>query len=211
MRIRLTMTTIALMAWPAVAQGQMEASARGSASAQAEVTRESERASGNAALESHTNLRIAREALTRRDPEQRQPSQREIAAGADAIAEGATRVDLVTVRDAAPPERNLTASLEALARLRARGMGGAQAASAIAARLEAGASDRAIASFVSSARSTADLSVAGTGSATGALDAAAGVGGALDGAAGVGGALGGVGGSLSGGVGVVGSLGGILR
>lgn len=151
-----------------------------------------------AAMQVHTRLRIAQETLTRGE-ERRRPSDAEIVAGAEAMAAGAARADLEKVRDATPRKRTMTASLSALAQLRGRGIDGASAASAIAARLESGASDREIGAFAAGVTSAAQLELEGKG---------AGAKGALDAAAGLGATVGGLGGTLGAGASVVGSVGG---
>ncbi|MBW3628408.1 MAG: hypothetical protein KY464_03840 [Gemmatimonadetes bacterium] len=153
-----------------------------------------------AALSAHTRLRIAREALAREGKEARRPSDAEIVAGAEAMASGAASTELVTIRDAAPARRDLAASLNVLASLHARGFHGGEAASAIAARLKAGASDTVISSAAATARSAAELGLVSSVGATGSLDAGAGLGGVVGGlgtAAGLGaGITGSVGGGL---------------
>ena len=82
--------------------------------------------------------------------------------------------------DAAPADRSLTASLQALARLSTAGVDPARATAELAAGLKAGASDAAIAELAASAVSRASLGngAAGVaGSASGALGASSGLGG----------------------------------
>lgn len=145
----------------------------------------------HAALAVHARLRAAAEAIV--DERRPAPSHAEIEAGAEAIAAGAAPKDLERIGDAAPSDRSLTASLTALAQLTANGGDAGRVAADLAGRLQAGASDEAIASLAGSANGAAGIGGA-------AVDAAAGVTGTVGagiGAVGVGGSvIGSVGGSI---------------
>ena len=99
----------------------------------------SEAAIARAAMRMQGRLLVARDVLAA-DGE-REPSQSEIALGAEALIRGATRADLERIRGSAPDGRGLETSLEALLSLQARGEGAGEASSRIAALLAAGASD----------------------------------------------------------------------
>ena len=185
MRIQHIVPVIAILALPLAAQGQTRVEAEASASASA-TGRAGE---GETAVEARgtAHARLAREALVReeKDGRKREPSGAETRAGAAALAAGATAGELITIREAAPPGRELTASLSALAELRGEGVSGARAAAQIASRLRAGASDRMIAGLAGEAGAAADLRGAAS--------------------------LGALGGGLDAGLGVMGAVGGILR
>lgn len=168
--------------------------------AEGEARGASREAVGRAAMRSYLRLQTARGALTGDQDRPRRPSDAEIVAGAEALAAGSTEAELRELRDAAPPQRDMTASLHALAELRARGMGGAEAASALAAQLRAGASDGAITALAAGADSLAELRAG-----------VAGAGAAADAAAGIGGVIGGAGASLGVAAGVSAVVGGIVR
>ena len=154
-----------------------------------------------AAMATHTRLRVARETLS--DDGERRVSDAEITAGASALASGATRAELGRVRDAAPAQRSLAASLNALAQLHTRGLGGMQAAASIATRLRQGASDQAISGFATSTTATAELAGSAAGQARGATSVG------VDAAANAGASLRGVGAGLGAAGGMAGSLGGL--
>lgn len=193
--------------------------------AEGEAKGASAEAVDRAAASAFLRLQASREAL-RREEEGREPSRAEIVAGAEALAAGATSADLAVLRDAAPADRSLAASLHALAELRAAGTDGGTAAATIAARLAGGASDGAITALGTGAGIAAELG-AGLRGTPGALDAGLGAEGVLRGGAGggsvggavngtVGGAVGGaaggaVGGAVGIGASVVGAVGGGSR
>jgi hypothetical protein len=129
-----------------------------------------------AAMEMQIRMEAARAALER---ENRRASDAEIVAGAEALAAGASTVDLRAVGDAAPNERSLEVSLATLAEMRAGGTDGAEAAARIAARLRAGAADQAIASLATGADAAAGAIRAGSGG-RGTIEAGAGARGGLD-------------------------------
>jgi hypothetical protein len=140
-----------------------------------------------AAMAVHTRLRASMQALAT-SGEGTAASATEIEAGAEALASGARPRDLRRLADAAPADRSLTASLQALARLSSAGVDPARASGQLAAGLQAGASDAAIADLAASAVSRASVgngasSVAGSASgALGATSALGGVTGAVGGA-----------------------------
>lgn len=142
-----------------------------------------------AAFTVHSRLSASAEALaTSTDGAHR--SDAEIIAGAEAIAGGARPEDLEKLRDAAPPERSLAASLTALASLTASGVEPTRAVASLAAQLQAGASDTAISSMAAKAAAGGELQ---TGAGRIAGDASGTLGTGL-GTAGIGaGLLGGVG------------------
>jgi hypothetical protein len=119
-----------------------------------------------AAFAAHARLRVAREAIA--DENGSEPSGPEIEAGATALAAGAASADLVTIRDAAPGNRSLVISLEALAELRRGGMEGAAAAARIAALLKADVVD----ARISSAGQARATGLSGTPATTTDLNAA---------------------------------------
>jgi hypothetical protein len=156
------------------------------AAAQARARGRSEAQAARAAAEVRTRLQASHDAITASG---RTAIDAEIIAGADALAQGASRADLAVIARRAPQDRQLTASFRALVRLGARDDNFAQAAAAIATRLESGTSDRAI----------------GRLAATGSVDAM------LRGTTGVTGATGGIlGGGASVTGGVTGTVGGIV-
>jgi hypothetical protein len=97
-----------------------------------------------AALRTQRRLRLAREAL---ESQANQASQEEISLGAEALLQGATRVDLERIGGAAPAERSLETSLRALLSLHAEGHAASEASKTIAAQLAAGASDLSLAAL----------------------------------------------------------------
>jgi hypothetical protein len=121
------------------------------------------RAEAGAEVRGDVRVQVATESLARqgRDGKRVEPTVAEREAGARALAAGATRAELTRIRDAAPDGRDMTASLSALAELRAAGMSGGRAASQIASRLRSGASDRAITTYAADA--SAALQVRGSG------------------------------------------------
>jgi hypothetical protein len=148
-----------------------------------------------AAMEAHGRVRGAAELFAERGNGGRAASEAEITAAAEAMASGASRADISRLRNAAPADRSLVVSLEALAQLSASGMGARDASGHIASRLRSGASDAEITGLASGAGS---LVGSRSGSAGGALDAssrigagASGLGAAVNGAARVTGSLGG--------------------
>ena len=144
-----------------------------------------------AALAVHSRLHAAAEAI--HDERRPAPSHAEIEAGAEAIAAGAAPGDLERIADAAPSDRSLTASLTALAQLTAEGGDAARVAADLAGRLQAGASDDAIASLAGGANGAAGIGGA-------AVDAAAGVTGTVRAGTGAIGVAGSVIGSVGGGI-----------
>jgi hypothetical protein len=104
--------------------------------AEVEVARAASRTQGR--------LLLAREAL---ESQGNQASQEEISLGAEALLQGATRVDLERIGGAAPAERSLETSLRALLSLQAEGHAVSEASKTIAAQLAAGASDLSLASL----------------------------------------------------------------
>lgn len=147
-----------------------------------------------AAVAARNRLRISREALG--DGKHAEPTSAEIVAGAEALLGGARPADLRRVRDAAPADRSMTASLNALAKLSSRGEDPARTSAAIAAKLAAGASDGAIAGMAELGRAGDASMSAVSGSVSGRIDnsvrvgipnAGATVGGSVVGGLGVGG------------------------
>lgn len=132
-----------------------------------------------AAMAVHSRLRASMQALGS-SADGTAAAGTEIEAGAEALASGARPADLRRLADAAPADRSLTASLQALARLSTAGVDPARATAELAAGLNAGASDAAIAELAASAVSRTSLGngAAGVaGSASGALGATSGLGG----------------------------------
>jgi hypothetical protein len=165
------------------------------AAADARAYGASEAQAARAAADACTRLAVSRAALG--SGGDRQPAQAEIAAGARAMAAGASQADLSVLARRAPERRSLTASLDALARLGARSGDFHGSAAAIAAQLGRNASDRAITSLA--ATGSVDAMLRG---GSGGLDAAASLGASATSS--VGGVLnagGSLGGSVSGAVG----------
>lgn len=123
-----------------------------------------------AALAVHARLHASRDAL--RDESRPEPTSAEIVAGADALLSGARPTDLHRVRDAAPAERSLAASLSALAELTSRGENPSAVSGAIAAGIASGVSDNDLLRLA--ADGTLGSRLDGTGAGTGAIDAAIG-------------------------------------
>lgn len=94
------------------------------------------------------NMQASRRALVQAG---RTPSDAEIAAGGDAVAEGATEAHIAGIARKAPSERSLVVALTTLASLTARGDGVANAVSRIEAQLARRASDAEISAGVSGA------------------------------------------------------------
>jgi hypothetical protein len=146
-----------------------EGEAKGAA--EAEVVR--------AALRTQGRLVLAREALE--SGEAREPSQREIALGAEVLARGGSQADLERIADAAPEGRSLEASLLTMLTVAGRGQSTSRIAGTIAAQVSGGASDQAVgalagldlSSGVSGAMSGAGVAGSLTGSVTGALGGSA--------------------------------------
>jgi hypothetical protein len=142
-----------------------EGEAKGAA--EAEVVR--------AALRTQGRLMLAREALE--SDEDRQPSQREIALGAEVLARGGSRADLERIADAAPRGRSLEASLQTMLSVAGSNHATSELASRIAAQLSAGASDQSVGTLVgldfSSTVSGASAAGSLTGGISGALGASA--------------------------------------
>lgn len=207
MNIRMIVTILALTALPVGGHAQQarvdaEASARADVRVRGAQQDDGERRSastarGQASGEAH--LTASREVL---EADGRSATAAEIEAGSRALAAGAERQDVERIRDRAPNDRPLTASLEALATLSTRGISSAHAAAVVSAHLARGASDAAITRLAATASTASALNASlGAGSFGGAT---AGIGAA--------GALGGsVGPSLGGAVGIVGSIGGRVR
>lgn len=209
MKMRVMITVLALSAVPLTAGAQQ---ARGGAHGAVKVRAEAlghERAAaeGERALEvsskaratSNARLVVAREAL---EAEGRSATAAEVEAGARALASGAERKDLERIRRRAPDDRSLTASLEALAVLSARGISSAHAAAAVSAHLARGVSDAAITRLAAKTSTATRLNaLLGAGSSSGAT-----------GGIGAGGTLGGsLGPSLGAGAGIAGMIGSRIR
>ena len=167
------------------------------AAANARARGHSEGQAARAAAEVRARLQASNEAIVASG---RTATEAEIIAGADALAAGASRADLAVIARRAPEDRQLTASFRALARLGAENGAFAQAAAAIATRLESGTGDRAIGRLAGTG--SVDAMLRGT---TGGLNAGArattGVSGAAGGVLGggarvTGGATGGLGGII---------------
>ena len=139
-----------------------------------------------AATTVHARLRASMQALGS-SAEGSPATGAEIEAGAEAIASGARPADLRSLAEAAPADRSVTASLRALARLSSAGVDPARATAELAAGLEGGASDAAIAELAASTVSRVRLG-----------DGGAGIAGSASGALGAGSTLGGVTGALGG-------------
>lgn len=159
--------------------------------AEARARGESSTAADRSAMEVQLRLRAARESLTD-EARGRRASEGEITAGASAMAAGAERAELETLRDAAPRGRSLVVSLETLAKLRSTGSSqGAEAAQVIAAELASGASDRQVSALASASKATGapasvNGTVSGTVGATGGLGSGLGIGAGLIGSATIG-------------------------
>ncbi|HEU4885551.1 MAG TPA: hypothetical protein VFT45_25125 [Longimicrobium sp.] len=150
--------------------------ARAAARARAEGRSEAEAARAAAAV--RTRLQASHQAIVASG---RTSVDAEVIAGADALSAGAGQADLSVIARRAPRDRQLTASFRALARLGEGNGGFPRAASAIAARLESGTSDRAISRLAATGSvdamlrgSTNGLNV-GTRATTGVSGAAGGV------------------------------------
>lgn len=169
---------------------------------QGEARGASEAQISQAAANVLVRLQTAREAL--KDNGERQPSEAEITAGAEALAAGATRIDLEQLSQAAPAGRSLVASLTTLAQLRASGAE-ASAAAEIAAGLSAGLSDGVISGLGGTVDATSQAG-GSLGGGTGVVDAAVGGTVGATGTATGGGTTGVVGGVVGIGAGVAGSL-----
>ncbi|MEX2582032.1 MAG: hypothetical protein WD766_02090 [Gemmatimonadota bacterium] len=150
-----------------------------------------ERMSTRAAAAARTRLEVAAAALHA----DRTPTEGEVRAGATALLAGAGPADLQRIRQSAPSERRLEASLTALAELSAQGADPARVSADIAALLTAGASDRAVGVGLETGITAAESAL--FGGAAGALDTSLGIGAGLDG---LGGAAG-LGASVIGGLG----------
>lgn len=129
----------------------------------------------HAAMTVHSRLRASFDALTSAKGESA-ASQAEIEAGAEAIASGARPENVKKLREAAPADRSLTASLTALASLTAAGANPTRATAELASQLQAGASDGAIANLAASAVSEGRLQ-GGPGSILGSANGALNLGG----------------------------------
>lgn len=141
-----------------------EAVARAGARARARTRSEAQAA--RAAAETRARLQVAHDVMADAG---RRPSDAEMIAGADALAQGAGRADLAVIARRAPDDRQLTASYRALARLGARGGDFGGAAAAIATRLQSGTSDRAIGSLAATGSVNAMLRGTTTGLSTGGV------------------------------------------
>lgn len=191
------MAVLALGALPATAgaqQAEMEAGASASVRASAPTAREASperdqvprgRVSSGAHVVTRAHLEASREALE--DGERRGASRGEVEAGARALAAGAERSDVERVRDEGG-QRDLTASLDALAEMTASGMASSRAAATVSAHLARGASDEAIGRLGAAASATSALgsSAAGGAGAAASLGAAGSLGGSLGTALGAG-------------------------
>jgi hypothetical protein len=208
MRSRVIVAAMALIALPAsvhAQQARMDAQASASADVSARGAQGDGREGfGHAGAIQGSGSTEARLATSRDVLEAtgRTATSAEIEAGAGALRAGAEREDLARIRDRAPDDRPLTASLEALANLSARGLSSAHAAAVVSAHLSRGASDAAIDRLGATASTASALNASlGAGSLGGAA-AGIGVAGAIGGSAGS---------SLGGAVGIVGSIGGVVR
>lgn len=139
----------------------------------------SEEEVARAAARTHARLLVSRDALA--EGAERTPSRAEVAAGARALAAGMREADLLTVAGSAPPSRELSASLDALARLRGQGMGSAEATARVASALRGGASDRALASLEHGGRPSAGAAAGAGAAVRGVLGGGARVSGAVTG------------------------------
>jgi hypothetical protein len=135
------------------------------------------------------------------------PTADETAAGAQAMERGATQAQIEALAKHASSDRSLAVAFTALSDLQARGEPTAKAVSAIQSKLDARASDEAIASLAGNAATAVGLDASGSasgnahaGSASAAGNAAAGVSGVAKGATGAVGATAGVTGSITGAV-----------
>lgn len=125
----------------------------------------------------------------------RKPSDAEVAAGGEALAQGATAAHLGAIMKSAPRDRSLEVALTALTSLTANGQGVAEAAAHIQSQLEARATDETIASHAGLGADAAAHGAHGAHGVTGAVNATTGA------AAGVAGKAGSVTGSVGGAVG----------
>ena len=118
----------------------------------------------------HARLMLARQSLSGGE-RRRRPSDAEIVAGADALAAGAGARDLQRLRDAAPEDGSLAASLTALATLRSGGAAGSEAVDAARASA-AGALDASgsLSGAVRGAGATLGAGLGARGSLGGVLD-----------------------------------------
>lgn len=135
------------------------------------------------------------------------PSDAEVERGADAEESGFTSAQVEAVARRTPPDRSVVVALDALTKLVARGVPTTQAVAQVQSRLDAGASDEALASLAASGNAAAGATAnVGNGAATGANvagNAAAGVNAAARGTGAATGAVtGAVGGSVTGALGV---------
>lgn len=198
MKKTILIAAAALTALPALLAAQSSASADAKVGVRAEAgadrrDREGQSRSGasaSAGTRADVRLDASRRALG--DGGRREPSRAEAAAGAKALAAGAAESDLALLADHASADRSLTASANALATLGAESGDFHRSAAAIASRLEANASDRAITRLAATGSVDAMLRGADVNAATNtAASATTGLGGILRGSAGVTGGLGG--------------------
>lgn len=152
-----------------------------------------------------TRLASSQQALIRAG--HTQPSDAEVERGAEAEESGYTSAQVEAVARRTPPQRSVVVALDALTKLAARGVPTTQAVAQVESRLDAGASDEALASLAASGSVTGSAAAnVGNGAATGANaagGAAAGVNAAAHGVGGATGAVtGAVGGSVTGALGV---------
>jgi hypothetical protein len=125
-----------------------------------------------AAVTTHARLLLARTSLE--GAGERRASHAEIALGAEALLNGAGRGDLERIRDAAPAQRSLEASLQALVAMQAQDTSALDASMQIATRLAGGANDSAIAALAGVASGLGGSAQAATGGALGVTGSAAG-------------------------------------
>ena len=134
------------------------------------------------------------------------PSDEETTRGAEVLARGYTSVQLETVAKSASPDRGLSAALETLVALRARGEATDRAVVAVTSNLAKNASDETIASLAGSASANANSNAA-VGTTGGHGSAATGVAGSVG--ANASGAAGSVGAGAGAAAGAAGHLGGV--
>lgn len=150
-----------------------------------------------------------------------QPSQNEVARGGNAMERGVTRVQIETMVQHTPSGRSLVVAFDVLTELAARGVPVTQALAQIQSKLDARASDMAIASLVTNVGVNVGAANHANGSGTGSAGGTAtgngmgsGTGGA--GTTASGNAAGGAGGAVKGATGsvtgtVTGTIGGVIR
>jgi hypothetical protein len=119
----------------------------------------SEAAITAAAERTEARMEAVQRAMVRAGREE--PRPQEIERGEQAMARGATEAQIEALVGSAPSERSLVVAFDVLSQLEARGVPVDQALAVISAKLEARASDEAIAGLAASARGVGETSANG--------------------------------------------------